>query len=152
MTDFTLYEYNCVLVDLDNTLCDSQWRSDYARTKQWDKFHERCVDDKPWRPVHLLLKSLPRTLRIIAITGRPEKYRNVTVGWLMGHGVPVDRLYMRADDDFRPDVEVKREFLENIRSREITPILALEDRPRVVAMFREEGVPCFQVRSDEESY
>jgi len=40
---------------------------------------------------------------------------------------------------------VKREMLDRIRADGYNPIMAFEDRSRVVKMWREAGIPCAQV-------
>jgi hypothetical protein len=49
---------------------------------------------------------------------------------------------MRRDNDFRSDVIVKREILANIRRDGYNPIYAYDDNPAVVALWKEEGIPC----------
>ena len=55
------------------------------------------------------------------------------------------KLYMRKEGDFRPDAKVKEELLNQIRSDGYEPILAFEDRQRVVDMWRRNGIQCCQV-------
>jgi soluble P-type ATPase len=52
---------------------------------------------------------------------------------------------MRKDGDNRNDTVVKREILEElIKTRYI--VAALDDRNRVVKMWRESGIKCLQVQ------
>ena len=52
---------------------------------------------------------------------------------------------MRADDDYRPDYEVKAEMLKTMRDSGFDPKIAVDDRPSVVKMWRDEGLTCFDV-------
>jgi hypothetical protein len=52
---------------------------------------------------------------------------------------------MRPEGERREDCEVKRELLAQIRADGYNPVMVFEDRDRVVAMWREEGLRCLQV-------
>jgi len=56
---------------------------------------------------------------------------------------------MRADSDRRSDDIVKRELLARIRGDGFDPQLAIDDRKRVVDMWRSEGLICAQVAEGE---
>ena len=55
-------------------------------------------------------------------------------------------MYLRADDDFRNDADVKEEILGEIREDGFDPQVAIDDRQRVVDRWRELGINCYQVR------
>lgn len=55
------------------------------------------------------------------------------------------RLRMRRAGDHRPDDIVKREILDQMRADGWRPVMAFDDRARVVKMWREAGIPCAQV-------
>jgi hypothetical protein len=57
-----------------------------------------------------------------------------------------NRLYLRDDDDFRPDDITKKEIFDKVVSDGFKPQLAFDDRENVVKMWRSIGLPCFQVR------
>lgn len=79
------------------------------------------------------------------MTGRPITRQRETQIWLQQHFLPYHSLYMRQKGDFRKDYIVKKEILETIRKEFGEPYFALDDRSSVVAMWRENGVPCLQV-------
>ena len=55
-------------------------------------------------------------------------------------------IYMRADDDYRPDHEVKLDLLTQMREEDCRdPEMAIDDRKCVVDMWRANGVRCLQV-------
>jgi hypothetical protein len=86
---------------------------------------------------------------IIICTGRPEEYREQTSMWLFKHGVRHEALYMRPTGDFRPDHDVKLDVLKQLRRGGAKVLCVFEDRSSVVRMWREQGVPCFQVRDGD---
>jgi len=57
-----------------------------------------------------------------------------------------NRLYLRKDGDFRPDDITKKEIFEKVLTDGFKPQLAFDDRDQVVSMWRDMGLPCFQVR------
>lgn len=141
---------NTVILDLDGTICDCAHRVDYAKMSQWEEFHSRLKDDKPFEDVRRIVNQLAINMQIIAVTGRNERFRQPTLDWLDRHKVLCDELLMRPDDDFRTDVEMKLFLLEDYYgSKEevlATVAVCLEDRDRVVEGFRNYGLPCWQVR------
>ena len=52
---------------------------------------------------------------------------------------------MRGDNDRRADDIVERERLARMRADRFNPELAIDDRRRVVDMWRSEGLVCAQV-------
>ena len=69
--------------------------------------------------------------------------------WAWPFGAP-ERFRMRKAGDYRDDVEVKREWLAEIEPPEFARLTAVfDDRARVVQMWRDAGVPCFQVAPGE---
>lgn len=61
--------------------------------------------------------------------------------WVAQHKVTLKRRV----GDHRDDAIIKIEFLQQIRDDGYEPIMAFEDRARVVAAWRVAGVPCAQV-------
>jgi hypothetical protein len=60
---------------------------------------------------------------------------------------------MRKADDFRGDDIVKREILDEIFADwGRKPDMVFDDRPRVVRMWREEGIFVFNVYQGEEDF
>jgi hypothetical protein len=52
---------------------------------------------------------------------------------------------MRKKGDYRDDSIVKKELLDQIRKDGYNPLLAFDDRDRVVKAWRECGIRCLQV-------
>jgi hypothetical protein len=55
------------------------------------------------------------------------------------------RLWMRPAGDYRDDSIIKSELLDQILAAGYKPELVFDDRDRVVSMWREREIPCFQV-------
>ena len=77
---------------------------------------------------------------IVLCSGRPERCRADTVAWLTDYEVPHDMLLMRPDGDFRADNIIKSEMLDYLVAEGHQIDLVLDDRPRVISMWRERGL------------
>jgi hypothetical protein len=135
-----------VIFDLDGTLCDCQHRLHHVsgHEKNWDAFFEGIPDDPIVEPVYDVLTALCWHHRILLTTGRPERHRLMTKWWLDQHNVPYDRLYMRPDDDTRPDHVVKAQILEGIKADGFDVFLAVDDRQSIVDLWRSQGIVTLQ--------
>ncbi|MFC9292621.1 RNA ligase [Streptomyces sp. NPDC057011] len=82
---------------------------------------------------------------IVLLSGRSEEHRPQTESWLRRHDVPYDELWMRATGDTRRDDVVKAELFDaHVRHRYAVRV-SLDDRDRVVAVWRRMGLPTWQV-------
>jgi hypothetical protein len=142
-----------IIVDLDGTLYNSVGRSHLAKAGLWDDFHSQSVFDQPNYDVLELVQLLSKDHTMLGITGRNERFRNITNAWLTRWSVPLDDLLMRPDGNYHPDTEVKLSLLHrwlgknNRTMREIW--FAMEDRDKMVDAWRNANIPCYQVRAGE---
>lgn len=137
----------CILCDIDGTLANLEHRVHHIaqRPKDWNAFFERMSGDLPNDIVRDAYKLLASKWQGVLVSGRPDQYRAVTEKWLSDWRIPYDGLYMRREGDHRPDDVVKRELLDQLLKDGWEPQLVLDDRDRVVRMWRESGLTCFQV-------
>jgi len=136
-----------IIVDIDGTLADITHRLHFVQKapKNWKAFFNAMDRDTPIPSTVGVVQSMwTMGHRILITTGRPASYEPMTVGWLREHRIRYDHMFMRAAGDTRPDDVVKRDILRHIR-RDYEPDLAIDDRDRVVDMWRQHGVPCWQV-------
>jgi hypothetical protein len=134
-----------IIVDIDGTIADNMHRQSIleAEPKNWDAFFSECHLDLPIEPVVEIVQILDKYHSILIVTGRSDKYRELTTLWLKKYEIPFEELYMRKDGDFRPDHEIKEEILHIIR-QSYNPFLAIDDRQSVVDMWRRNGLICLQ--------
>lgn len=134
------------IFDLDGTLADIRHRLHFieGKKKDWDAFYDACVHDIPISNTIHVLNQLCLQEEVIICSGRSERVREQTEEWLAEYGVYYDKLLMRPIGDTRPDAELKLEWLN---SGELgNSILGVfEDRDRMVKMWREQGLTCYQV-------
>lgn len=141
-----------VIFDIDGTLADTAHRLYHVTggRRDWDAFFAAMSDDPPVGPIRELLTRLEGRDEIILCSGRPEDYREVTEEWLARAGIGYSALYMRPEGDRRADHLVKAELLAKMREDGYEPWLAVDDRPSIVAMWRENGITCLQCRDWDE--
>lgn len=134
-----------VIFDIDGTLADISQRIHHIRNrpKNWDAFNEGMAKDKAIHSMIRLCNILYTAgLHIILCSGRNERNRIETVEWLKQQGVNYHELLLRKDNDKRQDAVIKREMLQNLDKSRI--LFVVEDRSRVVEMWRSEGLTCLQ--------
>lgn len=108
----------------------------------------RVGEDKPNVFVIAVLNALMEAGHEVGyVSGRMEQCRDQTLAWLLGHisgHSQMPLLWMREDDDSRPDEVVKLEIYERIAAYyEVQGVF--DDRAKVVAMWRSLGLTCFAV-------
>lgn len=139
-----------VIFDIDGTLADISQRVHHIRSKpkNWNAFNAGMAKDKAIHSMIRLCNILYAAgLHIILCSGRNERNRPETVEWLKQQGVNYHELLLRKDEDFRSDAVVKREILRNMDKSKI--LFVVEDRSRVVEMWRSEGLTCLQCAPGE---
>ncbi len=139
----------CVIFDIDGTLSDPSHRLHHVTggNRRYDRFFAELGDDGVHDDIRRLLLIIEATAdAIVLCTGRPENYRETTEAWLLSHGIIYAELYMRPAGDTRPDHIVKMQLLDGIREDGYEPWLVVDDRPSVVAAWREAGLTCLQCR------
>lgn len=136
-------------VDLDHTLTDSYWRDPMIGVVSWDEYHAAGRQDKPIPEMVALVNALHDSgWSVIAITGRPERFRQMTSKWLLDYNVMIDTLVMRANDDFRPTPEYKLAEAKAIMAAEEDFVaVVFDDRDDVCAAFKAERIVAVQVQT-----
>lgn len=133
-----------ILTDIDGTLADSRWRDGIT---PWDEYHAMSIQDEPNKHMIWLIKALhEREYVIVGVTTRPEKFRKLTMNWLLKYDVPIDTLLMRPNDDHRPSPELKVDLVAKALGLDDISFI-LDDREDVIAAFRAKGVDGLHVLS-----
>jgi len=165
---------NTVIFDLDGTLAIIEKRrlisgktSDGKETKKmdWDVFFdpENIQLDEPNLPVIKMAQLFKQDgFKIIIFSGRNDRSFFATKDWLKVNDVPHDLLVMRPDKfqkdswpiadgnpatkamRFMPDEILKKEMLDTFANIEDV-FLVVDDRNKVVKMWRDLGLNTFQV-------
>lgn len=139
---------DCYVFDIDGTLADCSHRIHHIQNspKDWRAFFAGCADDIPIpHVINLAITLYDADKKIIYVSGRSDECREQTLAWLVAHGLPEAPLYMRKEGDYRDDDILKGEMIDEAMRDGWHPIMAFDDRDRVVAMWRARGIPCAQV-------
>ncbi len=142
----TAWKPRAVLVDIDGTVADMGKGQPGRRGPfDWDRVHE----DDPHEPILELVRLLATFYFVFFVSGRDEECRDATMAWLIAHRALEEgfehRLYMRPHKDNRPDELVKREIYEKKIAPHFDVAWVLDDRNKVVAMWRSLGLTVLQV-------
>jgi len=144
-----------VIFDLDGTLANIDARRKLSTKDNgkmdWDKFFDPAnIDlDLPNDPViqmAQLLKDSGKT--IIIFSGRSKATKDATRNWLNRNSVPFDILKMRPTGHpwaFMPDDKLKQTWLDDLIQDHNRILCVFDDRDKVVKMWRDNGLTCFQV-------
>jgi phosphoglycolate phosphatase-like HAD superfamily hydrolase len=139
-----------VIFDIDGTLADVSERIHHVKKKpkDWEAFNRGMAQDKAIHSMVRLCNILHASgIQIILCSGRNEAHRAETARWLEKQGVNYHELLLRKANDRRSDTIVKREMLASIDKSRI--LFVVEDRSKVVEMWRSEGLVCLQCAPGE---
>lgn len=137
---------HCVIIDIDGTLADIDHRRHCVeqKPKDWKQFNSLMVFDLPNPWCVKLIEQLHLRYDVILCSGRMERHRAITENWLKENKIHYHKLFMRKERDFRDDSIIKAEIYE----KEIEPswnvVFVVDDRKRVVDMWRNKGLTCLQ--------
>ena len=142
-----------VIFDLDGTLAlINKRRSISTKSNQkldWDVFFDpKNIDlDLPNKAVIAALNSLKKSgYTIYIMSGRLSTTREATIRWLKKHCIHFDSLMMRensSEEKYLSDEDLKYKWLCSVGKKNI--LCVFDDRSKVVKMWRENGLTCFQV-------
>ena len=134
--------------DVDGTLMNIQHRRHHVagQDKDWPAFFDAMefdtINDHVFHLAHALKKD---GYVIVVVSGRNERHREITEKQLAFGKLDYKMLIMRPDDNYDPDFVFKKQVLDKMRESGLDPQFSVDDRPSVVQMWRENGVPCFDV-------
>ena len=144
---------NTVIFDLDGTLANIDARRDKATKPNgkldWDVFSSssNIKLDVPNEPVVKMAQMFAENdFTIIIFSGRTDKTIHTTRSWLTHNRIPFQKLIMRDSkiNHFTPDDILKKDMLDKFA--DINDVfLVVDDRNKVVKMWRSLGLTVFQV-------
>lgn len=139
---------SCVIFDLDGTLANLDHRLPLLKSHGWPEFFNEMGGDTLYPETAEIMRLLDTLHDVLIVTGRPRKYMtqcldwlNKLVGWGMKFG-PSD-IFMREDNDHRPDSVVKQEILDKIQSMGYKVEMVFDDNPHVLDVWIKNKIPTF---------
>ena len=144
---------NTIIFDLDGTLALIDKRREVSTKPNgkldWGKFFNstNIKLDEPNLPVIKMAQLFSEQgFNIVILSGRSNKTEPATRSWLSKNKVPFNKLIMRNSETnhFTPDWVLKKNMLdENLDINDV--FLVVDDRDRVVKLWRSLGLTTFQV-------
>lgn len=130
------------IIDLDGTLVDvtSIRYLVEGKKKNFDAFHLRSEFCQPNQAIKKLTNKLHDFgFTIIIFSGRVSKYTDLSKKWLTSNSVHFDEIHLRPNNDFRSDVEIKREMFNSLQTKSV--LIAVDDRQELRNLWRELSIP-----------
>ena len=135
-----------IIVDLDGTLADIRVRLKHLQgsKKDWKSFNKSIETDDLHEWCREILLRFCNDHKIIVVSGRTDELKSETTKWLKKFDVPFDFLFMRKKNDFRSDNLIKLEIYEKHIKDQFHILFVLDDRQKVVDMWRAQGLVVLQ--------
>lgn len=143
-----------IIVDLDNTLCDTRHREHIVSggsPHDWDSYSLACGNDACIEWVADVVrgwKMMNPDGVVIILSGRNTSAMQITRGWLNDRHVPGDELILRKPEETGPNPEYKAAHAQ--RLLEFYDIqFVIDDHPGVLQHFALLGIPGLWVGRPE---
>jgi uncharacterized HAD superfamily protein len=115
-------KYLAILCDIDGTICDESYRHKYAEEKDdsmnWDKYFKKelILNEKVNVDLKNRLISYEKEgYKIIFLTGRQERLRQLTVEFLRTNKIPFYALIMRKNKDYKDVYDYKFKQIKKLK-------------------------------------
>lgn len=139
-----------IIVDVDGTVADMGKGQPGKRGPfDWDRVGE---DEPIWRIISLVTVLRNAHLyqardAVVFLSGRDDVCFQATLEWLFNCGAAKsgDTVHMRPNGDNRPDEIIKEELYRTYVEPHFDVLYVLDDRNKVVRMWRNLGLTCLQV-------
>ena len=133
--DTIVFDFDGTLIDLDPI------RHLFG---DWDAFHAASFDCPAREGIVALARRCQTIMRVIVLTGKPERYKAKLLGWLSLRGIIPDEVLMRPDHNIDSDRDLKPQLLDDAGVEKSRVIAIVEDRDKMVDLWRELGYTCLQ--------
>jgi hydroxymethylpyrimidine pyrophosphatase-like HAD family hydrolase len=146
-----------VIVDCDGTLVDVSSVRHYVDKpkgeKNFDAFHAESIDCPPvQQALDFCQRWRDEGHVVLVVTARVHKWFYTTLIWLEENmTVPYEGPFMRQDNDFRPDVQIKREIFDKL-VKDYDIVAACDDNPNVIELWEEKGLAVEIIPGWDESF
>ena len=138
---------DAVIIDLDGTLVDTSGVEHLLEGDDRDfrAFQEAAIGCPPNPAMVTLARDQAAAGRaVLVVSSREFIWLDPTLDWLVQHEVPHDAVYLRIVGDYRQDVLVKREILDDVLADGYRVLEAWDDKDRVTQMWREQGIDAHE--------
>lgn len=139
--------------DLDGTLANLDHRLNLIKCEKpdWPSFYRSCVSDTPKQWTIDLLNILRSHGDILILSGRSDEVEGYTRDWLIQHHILYDYLVMRPAGNYEADDKLKKKMMDDfLRDKDFKVQFIVDDRQRVVDMWRDNGYNVLQCEAWDE--
>ena len=156
MSLFFVYSYimkNTIIFDLDGTIALVDKRREVSKLpdgkmnwKEWFNPSNIKLDELNEPVIKMAQLFAENGFNIVIFSGRSDRTKYSTRSWLSQNKVPFNKLVMRPHKtkNFAPDDILKKDMLDKYVDIDDV-FLVVDDRDKVVKMWRSLGLPVFQV-------
>ena len=147
-----------IVCDIDGTIADLHHRLHYVKDgeRNWKDFFNEMSKDTVIEEIRdMIIEYKKKGHPIIFVSGRPDSHRKETKEWLENvafkdisflEGEDYATILMRRSTDHRLDTDVKEDILKNfLKVGNVECVI--DDRPRVIKMWRSHGLTVHDVGS-----
>jgi predicted kinase len=145
-----------VICDIDGTIADTTHRLGFVKKpkdapedwkKDWDGFFSAMGEDPVREDTKkILMKHFNEGKVVIFLSGRPEKYQEITMRWLAKNFLTFAyTVIMRKTNDKKPDTVAKKEMLDDYFPDKSVIHVVYDDRPSVINVWKEAGLNVIDV-------
>lgn len=127
--------------DIDGTIARMVDRGPF----EWHRVGE---DEVRWDIAEYLNALKQNDYEIILLSGRDSCCRNQTEDWLERHEIPYKELFMRSEEDNRPDTEIKEELFKTHLAGEYNVQIVVDDRPCMIRTWHRIKIPTVMSVAD----
>ena len=132
-----------VIFDIDGTLVDVSTIQHFVgeNNRDFDTFHRQSINCPPYFQVLEIAQGLiQNSLKVLAISGRQEKYRGLTDYWLAMNYLPLHELVLRPNEYQGNRMEFKSEAYRNLSTR-YHIIAVFDNDPQLMKLWLSTQIP-----------
>ena len=129
-----------IICDIDGTL---------ALRVNRDHFDfEKAGSDNMNKPIKEIVNLFKENgYEILLVTGREERFRDITSKWLKTNNLNYSKLLMRENKDYRKDIIIKEEIYNSEIKNKYEVSFVIDDREQMIKMWEKLRLACIKPTS-----
>ena len=129
-----------IICDIDGTL---------ALRVNRDPFDfEKAGSDNMNKPIQEIVNLFKENgYKILLVTGREERFRDITSNWLKTNNLNYSKLLMRENKDYRKDIIIKEEIYNSEIKNKYEVLFVIDDREQMIKMWKKIRLFCLKINN-----